>query len=124
MANDYRFYLNGTEIEEPNGWDAIQMSLRRSDEFSGLEFTFSDTMSFVGNGLQLIKDAYDTDGIDANVTITITDCGTLIYTGVINFSVYNETDACPDDCAETVTVGLMQSGLTQKFKNRIDTPIN
>lgn len=124
MANEYRFFLNGVECDEPNGWDATQMSLRRSDEFSGLEFSFSDTMSFVGNGLSIVKAAYEADGIDAAVSISITDCGTLIYTGVINFAVYSETDACPDDCAETVTVGVMQSGLTQKFRNRMDTPIN
>lgn len=124
MANEYRFFLNGVECDEPNGFDAITLSLRRSDEFSGLEFSFSDTMSFVGNGLSIIKAAYEADGIDAAVTISITDCGTLIYTGVINFAVYSETDACPDDCAETVTVGVMQSGLTQKFRNRMDTPIN
>jgi hypothetical protein len=54
------------------------------------------------------------------VAIRIEDCDE----GVINFSLYKETNSCPDDYEETVTVGIQQSGLTQRFKNRIDTPIN
>jgi hypothetical protein len=121
---DYTFFLNSTQIEEPIGFDALQLTLRRSDMYSGLEFSFSDSMKFTGSGAQILRDAYESQGFDAVVTIHIKDCdeGT-IYEGVINFSLYKETNAC-DDCVESVTVGIQQSGLTQRFKNRMEIPVN
>ncbi len=127
--SDYKFFLTydsvETEVVEPIGWDSIVFTLRRSDEFSGLEFSFSDTLQFDREGGTLIKLAYDTDGIDAAMAIRIETCDAqVLYSGVINFSVYKEINACPDTCAESVTIGIMQSGLTQKFKNRYETPVN
>src|SRR4028119_794516 len=126
---DYRFILirNSveTEVPEPIGWDAVSFTLRRSDFYSGLEFSFTDSLQFDREGRDILKAAYEESGFDAVVAIRIEDCDEgAIYEGVINFSLYKEVNSCPDDCAEAVTVGIQQSGLTQKFKNRIDTPIN
>ncbi|MES2731727.1 MAG: hypothetical protein V4714_08265 [Bacteroidota bacterium] len=126
---DFSFFLtyNETESEvaEPIGWDSVVFTLRRSEEYSGLTFEFSDSLQFDREGGALIKQAFDADGIDAVMAIRIETCDAeILYNGVINFAVYSEKNACPDECAEFVTVGIMQSGLTQKFKNRMETPVN
>jgi hypothetical protein len=122
--NDFKFFLNTTEVEEPTGFDSLQLTLRRSDLYSGLEFSFSDTMEFVGSGAQLLRTAFETDGFDAVVDFRLENCGETFYQGVVNFAVYTEKQSCPDDCAESIAVGIQQSGLTQRFKNRIDTPVD
>lgn len=125
---EFRFFLGLVEVEEPIGFDGVELSIRKSDEYSGLTFAFSDTLEFVGTGATILRDAFNTDGIDAVVAIEIRYCVAgaedVLYIGTANFAVFSEKSSCPDDCSESVTVGIMQSGLTQRFKNRIDTPID
>lgn len=124
----WRFWLDTVEVEEPQKWDSVQFSLRRSDALGGLEYLFSDSLDFTGRGAEYLQAKFNAEGIDAGVAVRIEkyDCEQLQYqyNGRVNFSIYKENNGCSDCTPETVTVGLVQSGLTSRFKNLLDVPVN
>lgn len=133
----WHFYLSDDagvtyhEIEEPTGWDSVLFTLKRgpeSDEpwIDGADFVFSSTLTFVRKGARILKLAYDTFGIDADVRIRITRTGCVYqFDGFVDFSDYNENPYCGKDCgAEVVTVRIYKSGFSQLFKNRIDNAVD
>ena len=67
----WQFYLNGTEVEEPIGWDAIEFTAIRM-ESHGIDQPFSTEVRFYGKGAKLIKDLYDRYFINAQIAIRIT----------------------------------------------------
>lgn len=141
----WRFYLHdlgiidtedpnygAIEVSEPWGWDAVEFTLRKSQELDGFEFVFSDTLMFgegdggLASGARILRTAYVRDGIDAQVQVSITEAGCDQYfTRLINFKIYSEEDFCGDDCSSgLVKVGVMPSGFAETFKNRMDVAIN
>lgn len=122
MSIAWRFSINGTQVEEPVGWDAIQFKLQRDDQFSGLENMLSESVSYDGTAGTLIKTAYETDGIDASLAYLVEySCDGTIYTtrfsGILNCVSYKEVNG-------VVTVKAEPSGLHRKIKNRLDVPVN
>lgn len=62
------FYLNGTEIEEPIGFDDIELSLKRDPKLHGFSFEASTApLQFYGASADILQAAYDSDGVNANV---------------------------------------------------------
>jgi len=125
----WTFWLDGNEVAEPQKWDSVQFTFRRSDALGGVELVFSDSLEFTGEGAKYLQSKFNAEGIDAKVNIRIegsTDCEGVAYTynGRINFALYKENNGCPDCLPDSVTVGLVQSGLTSRFKNRLDVPVN
>ena len=57
-----------TIIEEPNGWDGMELSLKRDDETHGIFFDCSiDSLEFYGEGAAIIKTAYDLQKVEAKI---------------------------------------------------------
>jgi hypothetical protein len=122
MSIAWRFSINGTQVEEPIGWDAIQFKLQRDDQFSGLENMLSENIVYDGVGGALIKAAYETDGIDAPLVYLVEySCDRITYvtrfTGILNCISYKEVNG-------VVTVKAEPSGFHRKVKNRLDVPVN
>src|SRR6478736_8006701 len=91
----WRFKINGIEVPEPTGWDAIDITMQRDPIYHGLENTFSDNITFWDNGAAIIKEAFENDGIDAELNFTSEyscdggDTWTFFITGILNAFFYS-----------------------------------
>lgn len=69
-----RFYLDGTEVQNPKGWDGMKSVLKRDAETDGIYLYQDQDVEFIGDGYQYIKSVSDTYGycaqIECEVTIT------------------------------------------------------
>jgi len=123
----WNFYLNGTQVEEPIGWDAIEFTALRM-ESHGIDQPFSTEMRFYGLGAQLIKAQYDLYFINAEIAIEITsdvgyDGGTYSFEGFLNLAIYQEHNVCDTDSWE-ITVGIIDDNFRENFKARTDVEID
>jgi hypothetical protein len=118
----WNFYINGTQVDEPIGWDGIEFTLRRNGNYTGLENVFTGKdLTFDGIGAKLIKDEFNLNGPDGNLEFRIEDLchGKLesTTTWLINLMFFSNTDGL-------VTVNASENGFSQKFKNRLDTVVS
>lgn len=123
----WKFYLNGTEVEEPIGWDAIEFTALRM-ESHGIDQPFSTELRFYNKGAKLIKALYDTYFINADITILIvSDVGyngsPYSFEGKVNLAIYQEHNVCDTDSWE-VTVGIIDDNFREQFKSRQDVEID
>jgi len=123
----WSFFLNGTEVEEPIGWDAVEFTAKRMDSH-GMDQPFSTELTFDGVGARLIKAQYDAHFINANITLLITSDvnvnGTAwSYLGYVDLSIYSEKNVCDTDSWE-VTVGILEDNFREKFKARMDVEVD
>lgn len=123
----WSFFLNGTEVEEPIGWDAIEFTAIRM-ESHGIDQPFSTEMRFYERGATLIKALYDQYFINAEITIQITsDVGyggePYEFNGMLNLAIYQEHNVCDTDSWE-ITVGIIDDTFREQFKARQDVDID
>jgi hypothetical protein len=123
----WKFYLNGIEVEEPIGWDAIEFTAVRM-ESHGIDQPFSTELRFYNKGAKLIKDLYDVQFINAEIAIKITSdvgySGSLYeFEGMLNLSIYQEHNVCDTDSWE-ITVGIIDDNFREQFKSRQDVEID
>jgi hypothetical protein len=123
----WSFYLNGTEVEEPIGWDAIEFTAIRM-ESHGIDQPFSTEMRFYERGATLIKALYDQYFINAEISIQITsDVGyggePYEFNGMLNLAIYQEHNVCDTDSWE-ITVGIIDDNFREQFKARQDVEID
>jgi len=125
---DYRFYLRDpkvttqwTEIDEPDGWDALSITMQRSDAYTGLENVYSDNITFVDAGaryLQAIFDIYLFDSlIDFKWEYYCNDALIESFFGSINMITYSEEN-------NRISVKIEESSFSRKLLNRIDTVVD
>ncbi len=117
----WQFKINGTEVEEPIGWDKLVINITRSTEYWGLENVYSDNITFWDEGAAIIRDSYELSGIDAELDFEANyDCGegfVNFVSGILNCFSYQIIN-------NVVTVKIEPSGFQRDVKNNIDTPIN
>jgi len=123
----WSFFLNGIEVEEPIGWDAIEFTAIRM-ESHGIDQPFSTEMRFYERGAKLIKALYDQYFINAEITIQITsDVGyggePYEFNGMLNLAIYQEHNVCDTDSWE-ITVGIIDDNFREQFKARQDVEID
>lgn len=126
MAN-WRFYLDGNEVEEPIGWDAIEFTAIRM-ESSGIDQPFSTEVRFYERGAKYIKQIYDQYFINQPIAITITsDVGVngqpYEFQGFLNLAIYSEHNVCDTDSWE-ITVGIIDDIFREQFKARQDVEVD
>lgn len=128
-----------TVIEEPVGWDNISMRLRRSKGWHGFMDYLDDSeadfgLQFdnaanypLGNGYSILKNAYETDGVEGKVDFLIefkysdTAAYETLYSGRCNFG-RSYKEICSDRCY--VEVGVETTSCIMTFKNRYDQKVN
>jgi len=125
----YRFYIRNNqdttpayvEVDEPIGWDGVVFTLQRSDQFDGLENLYSDDLTFYGAGTDLLRDAFESFGFDAQLDCKIEFYCDLVLDStivtVINMLTYKRV-------GNQTTVKLEASSVDRKFKNRFETKVN
>jgi hypothetical protein len=123
----WSFYLNGTEVEEPIGWDAVEFTAIRM-ESHGIDQPFSTELKFYEKGAKLIKAQYDQYFINAQIAIQIIsdvgyDGNPWQFDGFLNLSVYEEHNVCDTDSWE-ITVGIIDDNFREQFKARQDVEID
>ena len=123
----WQFYLNGTEVEEPIGWDAIEFTAIRM-ESHGIDQPFSTEVKFYDKGAKLIKALYDQYFINAEISIQITsDVGyggePYEFNGMLNLAIYEEHNVCDTDTWE-ITVGIIDDNFREQFKARQDVEVD
>lgn len=69
-----RFYLDGTEVVNPKGWEGMKSVLKRDADTDGIYVYQDQDVEFTGDGYDYIKSIADQNGycaqIDCEVTIT------------------------------------------------------
>lgn len=123
----WNFYLNGIEVEEPIGWDAVEFTAVRM-ESHGIDQPFTTELKFYDKGARYIKNLYDQYFINAEIEIKITsDIGynnaPWEFIGMLNMSIYEEHNVCDTDSWE-ITVGIIDDNFRENFKSRQDVEID
>lgn len=126
MAN-WKFFLDGNEVEEPIGWDAIEFTAIRM-ESHGIDQPFSTEVRFYAEGARYIKSIFDQHFINQPIAITITsDVGynnsAFQFDGFLNLAIYQEHNVCDTDSFE-ITVGIIDDNFRENFKSRSDVEID
>lgn len=110
---------------DPKGWQDVVLNIKRDVRFLGLFYDYSVMLEFFcnGGGREYIEDVIDTLGLDEEIRLTVdVDCdntGTFIelYTGTLNLESLNENQ-------RTLGCNIEQNNFTNKFRNRLDVPID
>lgn len=125
----WKFYLKDeidptsifVEVEEPIGWDKVSFTLKRSDNFIGLENLYTDSLEFYGTAFEMLRDAYETYGFEGSFIFRIEAyCAGVLEDSietVIKLSTYLRVD-------NTVTVNVEDSSFDRTVKNRLSTSID
>lgn len=114
-----------TEIPNPIGWADAVFKFRRDKDLHGVFFDYSIPLKFVGMGFAMIKEAYDTDGVEAYLRLLIeVQCSTgadfeEFYTGKLNFTkiAFSEGDFC------MVEMVIEDDSCLSMFNNRQDQEV-
>ena len=69
---EWRFELNGVPIQEPIGWENMQVRIVRDSEWHGMFTRHSvESLTFLCDGKKIIEKFYETDGLDAKINLKI-----------------------------------------------------
>ena len=118
-----------TMIDEPVGFDAVDLAFKRDEQWHSIFEFFDDTikgLKFYDNAMGILKNAYDTTGIDANVLLEISyRCDEIseflpLYTGSFFFSSYKEI--CGIECY--VEIGVQSTSCLMKWRNKFDQKVD
>lgn len=128
-----RYTLNNdTEGQEittysPKGWRETELVLARHAKYEGIFLDYTVKVDFFcGAGKEYIDTIYDTQGIEAVVSILIEiDCNEtgdyeVLYNGQLIMKTYDRIRSAP----EYTRVNLEQIGIIQTVLNRLETKIN
>lgn len=128
-----RYTLNN-EIEgehictySPKGWQDTELVLKRHDKYDGIFKDYTVKVDFFcGAGKEYVDNIYDTQGIEAEVSVTIEmDCDdsgeySRLYSGRLIMKSYERIFAAP----EYTRFNLEQSGIVQTVLNRMEAKVN
>lgn len=134
MVFRYTLYnsIKGTSVlsKEPKGWDEQEILLKRDPKYHGLFRDVTIKLAFYTlAGKEYIDDVYETQGINAEITIDIDiDCngsGTYenLYKGKLKLSswdTYGETGQRDS----FTSVDVIEIGIIQTVKDRLSTKVN
>jgi hypothetical protein len=120
---------HSTVVNEPVGWDSTTLRLKRDKNWRGFFDFFDDSynqMQWHGTAMHILKNAYETNGVDANCQLNVeyacsdTDIYKQVYSGKFVFARY--ALVCADYCY--VLCGVDNTGCLMAFKNRYDQKVN
>ena len=132
----FDFYLNGVQVSEPVGWDAIKFNVIRSDNH-GIDQPFTNEVTFTGdndkqpglaNAAGILRLVFENEFINGSVEIEIVsdfkiDGSTWSFVGKIDFSTYEEVNIC-DGCSDGVTVSIIEDDFREQFRSRSDVEVD
>lgn len=122
---EFKFYINNIEVDEPVGFDATKIKLKRSENWHGVMAESTDeTVEFYGQGFDILSGLYAISGIDAVAVLKIEYycSGVLEETIEYNVTFYEYKEFCGNDCY--CIVGIEKSGCYYQLVNALDTKVN
>lgn len=120
------FYLDDLEIEEPTGFDDLELSMKRDDKMHGMTFEASTSpLEFYGVAYEYLKEQKETYGVRANVNFrALATCDNYDYeevlSGRLNFGKYK--DKCGSIC--TISIPWEQNSCEIVLKSRYDQKVD
>lgn len=124
----FRHSLNGQVLDnEPLNWETLTIEIKRSRELFGMMRKFTQSLQFWGDGREILKNAYEADGVDADVTYLgeIFDYDNYqyetLYEGRMNFDNYKEVQN--EDRLDTVEINIEEESFETKIMNGLDTEV-
>jgi hypothetical protein len=117
----WKFFLNGTQVEEPIGFDSIEFTAKRLPSH-GIDSPFSTELTFTGKAAKLIKAEYEAHYINAEIAILIqsnvkVNGSDYAFVGFLNMSIYTEKNVCDTNGWE-ITVGIIEDNFRERFLSR------
>ncbi len=136
-ASQWKFTLNdytagslvATAIDEPVGWDAVNLHLRRDETWHGF-FSFEDdsfsSLQYDNTGAEILRNAYYSHGVQARVELSVSfncdgdETPDNLYLGTFDFTTFKDytADRCYVECSTLVSEALYL------FKNRNDQQVD
>lgn len=120
------FELDDIEIEEPLGFNDLELSIVRDDKGHGISFEASTSpIEFYGAGYAYLKNKKETEGVKANVTFRASaNCEGYDYSevlsGRLNFGKAKEK--CGDVC--TISIPWEEDSCEVVLKSRYDQKVD
>lgn len=126
MPAKYKYTFTNTTsgslalTSEPLNWSDLTLTFKRSKVFEGVSKSFSQDLSFWGDGNDYLREVYSREGINSqvDVLVEIFDLVTYTYetlfTGRVNFS--NYTEELSDDGLNTVNTNIESSLFEQQIE--------
>jgi hypothetical protein len=98
---EFKFYLNGTEVEEPMNWMDSKFEYRRDPDLPGLITTFVADVEFYGNAYELIKQEFENGNGCGEILVKIEELCTnginregIIFLSEIDLDLYRCVAKC------------------------------
>src|SRR5690606_20633677 len=118
-------FNNLTPIDNPIGWDATSIVLKRDRDKHGVFFDFqANTYEYTGLAAKMLRSEYELYGVEGNMTLRMNyECGDgteTLYVGRFAFAQWN--DEYGDDCSVKLPVETTSDIMT--FTNRMDQKVN
>ncbi len=113
-------------IDEPVGWDACQIVIKRDPELHGIFFDYQgNDFQFNGTAGDMIKKEYDQYGVEGNMIMVIAQAcegqdPEELYRGRLLFSKYEYS--CGDECY--VKIPIETTGDVMELRNRWDQKVS
>lgn len=121
---DSTHYINGVEIDEPQGFSELILSINRDDNWQGIFFeTSTKDLQFYGNGAALLKAEKEANGLAASATYRVdVICGETVQVIDASFDFGTYVENCGNLC--TVNISIEQTGCTMQMRNRYEQPVD
>lgn len=122
---EFKFYINDIEVDEPVGFDATKIKLKRSENWHGVMSESADeTVEFYGQGFDILSGIYAISGIDAVAVLRIEYyCSGILEESIeYNVTFYEYKEFCGNECY--CIVGIEKSGCYYQLVNALDTKVN
>lgn len=111
-------------IHTPVGWNEFSVNCSRDlQDFFGMARTYNAKVQFVKEGADIVRKAIYTDGLKADVTLTIqkrniyTNIYETKFTGKLIFTDFKDTE-------DSIECGIIEGGIFADVKNKMDTKWN
>jgi len=111
-------------IHTPVGWNEFSVNCSRDlQDFFGMARTYNAKVQFVKEGADIVRTAIYTDGLKADVTLTIqkrniyTNIFETKFTGKLIFTDFKDTE-------DSIECGIIEGGIFADVKNKMDTKWN
>lgn len=127
---EYRFTIidgsTETVIDEPIGWDTIEFKLIRDMNYHGIFTEFSTDLKFIGTGLSIISNKFNTYGVEGLLTLKIEESCDYIQefseVGLYRINLAGYRESFDDFCS--CVVNLESINLSMLLKNNEDKVVN
>lgn len=113
-------FLNGTQIDEPIGFDKFKTTIKRDKDYHGMSVEASvGELEFYGTAAEMIRTAY-AESIDSELLYVVMFGNVEGYRGMLDLETYKEQ--CSEYCSVSCKVG--EIGVKTEFIEKTETKVD